>query len=348
MPDIKTSTILSDNKSLSAILQVGVDVAKDLNPHAIAGPSDGDSFYIVAYLEDQGHLFTVLFHLILLNKPPGPLALWDISVLDETARVHYWSEDPDIGQTRTLVSRTGLDVRVFTPDRLATSAYLFGTMDELSVGGHAENLEHGAVIDWSLKMTAYGPTLNYLGAGMIPFPGGVDYEYAFPCMSTGGTLTISGTPYSVSGMSWLDREWGHFGPAQWTWISIQLDGGLQIAVWDEQPYDSNPDSPHVGGRAFATILGPEGDLTVSTATVRESGHQQSQDGKRKYASSWIVSIPGNPDLNLTAVSLGQGIQEIPSPLIPRLEARCSVAGSYKGTNLASAKAFVEVGNIPPF
>ncbi len=346
MPNAKTSTILSDDKSLSAILQVGVDAAKDLNPHAIVGPSDGDSFYIVSYLESQGHLFTALFHLILLNKPPGPLALWDISILDEAAghQVHYCSEDPDMGQTRTLVSRTGLDVRIFTQDRLEMSGYLFGTMDALSVGGHATDSEHGAVIDCSLKMTALGPTFNYLAAGMIPFPGGIDYEYAFPSMATQGSLTISGKSYNVNGTSWLDREWGHFGPAQWTWISIQPDSGIQMAVWDEQPYDFNPNSPHVGGRAFATVLGTDGDLTVTTAIVQESGFQPSKDGKHIYASTWVVALPGNPNLTVTTVAPGQ---EIPSSLIPRLEAKCSVSGKYKGTDLAGAKAFVEVGNIPP-
>lgn len=349
-----TSEILADDKSLSAILQVGVDPAVDLDPHSPDGPSDGDSYYIVSYLQGNGHKFTVLFHLIVLNKPspPGPFALLGMSVLDEAANPPFFSKEvPDIGKSKTTVPRGPLDIRMVADDKVTTLGHLSGTMDQLTVEGHATDSSGNSTLDIELKMTAIGPTFNYLGSGVIPFPGGKDYEYAFPCMTTTGTLTVRGTQYNVTGTSWLDREWGHLGPAKWTWMSIQLDNGVQLGLWDEQPYDKS--DTHVGGRAFATILEPDGSVTVATVTIEETSPLTSSVSKHKYANSWTVTIPalsGNAALpakavlNVKTVVNGQEINSN-SP-IPRLEAKCSVEGKYGGTDVTGVYAFVEVGDIP--
>jgi hypothetical protein len=349
-----TSVILADDKSLSAILEVGMDPAADLNPHPADGPSDGDSYYIVSYLQDNGHKFTVLFHLMLLNKPspPGPLALLGMSVLDDTADPPYFSKEVcDIGKTKTTVPRGPLDIRMVADDKVTTLGHLAGTMDQLTVEGHATDSSSNSILDIELQMTAIGPTFNYLGSGVIPFPGGKDYEYAFPYMTTTGTLTVKGNRYEVTGTSWLDREWGHVGPAKWTWMSIQLDNGVQLGLWDEQPYDKS--DTHVGGRAFATIQEPDGGIFLSTVSIVETSFWTSADGKRKYANSWTVTIPapsGNAALPARAVLSVETVvdgQEINSNSpIPRLEAKCRVDGEYGNTPVKDVNAFVEVGNIP--
>jgi hypothetical protein len=349
----KTSDILRDDKSLSSILRIGVDPAVDLDPHSPDGPSDGDSYYIVSYLQSNRRWFTVLFHLIVLNKPspPGPFALLGLSVLDETASPPYFSKEvADIGKIRTTVPRGPLDIRMVAEDR-TTLGHLSGTMDELTVEGHATDTSGNSVLDVELNMTALGPTFNYLGSGVIPFPGGKDYEYAFPYMHTSGTLTVNGTQYAVTGRSWLDREWGHLGPAKWTWMTIQLDNGVQLGIWDEQPYDNS--NTHVGGRAFATILDTHGSVTMTTLTIKEGSYWTSPTSNHTYANSWTVIIPAVSDdtalpakavLNVRVTVDGQEINSN-SP-IPRLEAKCAVEGEYENTQVTGVNAFVEVGNIP--
>ncbi len=355
-----TREILADIRSLTSILAVGVGPATDLNPHAPNGPSDGDSFYLVSYLQDdKGHNFTLLFHLIVLNKPvpPAPLSLLAMSVLDETAPAPYYfsKEITDFGQKKTGVSKAGLDIRMFNDGRVSPFGSLFGTIDNLRIEGHAADAAGKPALDISLTLNALGPSFSYMGTGIIPFPGGLNYEYALPRMGTSGTLAVNGSSCNVTGTSWLDREWGHFGPAKWTWMSIELHNGIQIGLWDQQPYDSS--SSHVGGPAFATILHPNGSLTLTTVTIKEdpTSLRPSADGKRTYANRWSVSIPGRAELIVDTLVPGQEIndtlvlgQGINAPsLIPRLEARCSAQGSYEGSLVTGLHTFVEVGTIAP-
>jgi predicted secreted hydrolase len=71
---------------------------------------------------------------------------------------------------------------------------------------------------------------------VIQLLGDVNYEYAFPAMRTVGTLNVKGRTRRVSGVSWLDRQWGPV-PVQhpsmrWTWMNITLRNGDQPALWD--------------------------------------------------------------------------------------------------------------------
>ncbi len=228
-PDILTSKILANPNSLSNTLEVAVNPVAGLNPQP--PPSDGDSYYIVSYLEGPEYKYTVLFHLIVLHAIPAygipapGAALLGVSVLDESVAArpvyHPFTEVPDPGLARTIVSPTGLDIRVKDAGGSNVIASLCGAIDAMTITANLPAPIAGdPPLDLELEMKAYGPILNYLGAGIIPFPEGFDYEYALPWMITEGTLSLNGAPRNVAGKSWLDREWGKFAPAQWTWMSI--------------------------------------------------------------------------------------------------------------------------------
>jgi hypothetical protein len=340
-----TSVILADVNTLSAILATKVDPTADLIPHSPTGPSDSDSFYSLSYLTGDGYKFTVLLHMIVLNKPcpPGPISMLAISVLDETARVpsYYFSKeflDPCL--VKTEISSAGLGIRMVSDDRTRPLGYLYGTVDQLHIEGHIID-DNQQSIDIMLTLHGLGPTFPYLGSGIIPFPGGLNYEYAFPRMKTSGQLTIQETSYEVNGITWFEREWGHIAACRWTWINIQLTDGVALAIWDEHE-SATVSGKRVGGRSFGTILDSDGNLTVTTAEIQELTFWESPDGERKYANSWKVTIPGKTELNLRTLVDGQEIVSV----IPRIEAKCDVWGSYDGRD-ATGAAFVEAGDIPP-
>jgi hypothetical protein len=352
---IETKKILASPDSLSAILAVAVDPVQSLNPQP--PPSNGDSFYIVSYLEGKGYKFTVLFHLMVLHAIPrydipAPAALLGVSVLDEavTPPVYYpFTEIADMGLAKTNVS-PGLDIRIIDGE---VSATLSGTIDALKITANlpaptpAPTPPAGSsplVLD--LEMKAFGPIFNYLGAGIIPFSQGIDYEYALPCMTTTGTLTLKGRGYDVKGTSWLDREWGDFAPAQWTWMSIQLCNGVQIAVWNQLRLSSS--TRYVGDQAFATILHCNDDVSVTPVTIVETSVETSLNGAGTYPNSWKVTISDRAELTVKTLVDGQ---QIKSNLVPRMEAKCSVEGTYEGhdVDIEGSRAFVEVAKIqlPP-
>ena len=232
-----------------------------------------------------------------------------------------------------------LNIQVFSdPTHTASLGHLFGTMNNLTVLGSAGDGHNE--LDIVLTLTAIGPTLPDLGGGVIPFPGGLNYEYAFPHMDASGTLKLNGETYSVTGSSWFDREWGRLGGLKWTWMGVALDNGVKISLWDQQDFQPTPET-YVGGRAFATILDDTGNLTLSTVVIKEGPLAPSTNGQ-KYPKSWKVTIPGKCELTVETLKEGQDIVS----MIPRLEAKSHAKGTYDG-KAVKGDAFVEAGIIPP-
>jgi predicted secreted hydrolase len=339
-----TVEILADSSTLSSLLVVGVDPIRDLKPHPDDEKSDSDSFYVLSYLEGGGRRFTLLFHLILLNKPPGPASLLDLSVLDETddpPQFYFSKEETDLALKRTSVSKDRLDIQVFrSEDRKYTLGHLSGTANKLMVEGSASDVSGTTQLEIALMLSAFGPTLPDLATGVIPFPEGLNYEYAFPRMNTSGTLTVKGVTYQVTGSSWLDREWGHCSGAKWTWMGIGLDNGVLISLWDQQNYEKNPHT-YVGGQAFATHLDSDDNITITTVRINEHAVIPARDGRPMYPDSWKVTFPGKDTLEVKTLKEGQAIDSI----IPRLEAKSRVTGIYNGKNVTGT-GFVEAGVIP--
>ncbi|MER7178632.1 lipocalin-like domain-containing protein [Streptomyces hyaluromycini] len=91
------------------------------------------------------------------------------------------------------------------------------------------------------------------GQGQMLFRGlDEQYEFAFPAMTTSGSVVLDSQSYEVTGTSWLDRQWGGLpdlfthslgrspeaarssarppSPMNWIWICPQFDNGINIAV----------------------------------------------------------------------------------------------------------------------
>ena len=336
-----TATILSDPATLSSIMVGGIKPDHDLNPHAATDPnSDTDSFYVLSYLHDgDGRKFTVLFHLIVLHRSPGPASLLAMSVLDETSLLYFSNEYPDAGLRQTIIAPNALDIQVFSdPHQTLRLGYLSGTMNHLIVQGTLT--KSGNKLDLDLALEAIGPTLPDLGSGVIPFPGGINYEFAFPQMNAKGILKVNGTDYEVTGSTWLDREWGLYNSAKWTWMGIDLENGVKISLWAQQNYQPNPQT-YVGGRSFATILDGSGNVTLSTVQISEKSLEAASGAQPRYPNKWQVVIDGKCALKVETLKSGQNIE---SP-IPRLEAKSHVTGTYEGKSV-SGDAFVEAGILP--
>lgn len=331
-----TSVICAANQSVKAVLdfQPVIDPVKDLNPHP--RDSDGDSYYFISYVKGGGHEFTILFHLMVIVKSLGtPVAQLVISVFDETAGTYFSREFNEYWLNDTTVKPVGLDIKM-------PWGHISGTIDQLVVEGSFSDPKNQ--LDMKLTMKACGPVLPNLLIGMIPFSDGIDYEYALPRMETSGDLTVGGTKYTVTGFTWLDREWGKFGPSKWTWMNIQLDNGDQISLWDEQVDDSNPNSYVGGPRRFATILKADGELIVTTVVIKELGYWDSKETGKRYAKEWTVTIPGRADLN---VKLLKDDQEIKSTIgINRIEGKAKVDGTYENKKVTGV-TMVEMCDLFP-
>jgi predicted secreted hydrolase len=156
-----------------------------------------------------------------------------------------------------------------------------------------------------LRVRSIGPpVLN--GEGGLSRKGGdagsASYYYSLPRMETSGTIRVGGETFSVTGLSWLDREWStsalERGQVGWDWFALQLDDGRDVMVYRLRRSDGTVD-PFSSG----TLVAADGTArhldrdgveveVVDTWTSRASG--------TTYPSRWRLRVPGER-LNLEIV-----------------------------------------------
>lgn len=128
--------------------------------------------------------------------------------------------------------------------------------------------------------------------GLVDFgEAGVTYYYSQPRLSLAGSLTTPDGTREVSGLAWLDKQWGDFQPVAvfWDWASVQLDDGTILMLTkltdvDRQPIDiyatlRKPDGEVRRLEAGEFLFEPLGDEWVSDATGTV------------YRTRWRVEVP---------------------------------------------------------
>ena len=122
--------------------------------------------------------------------------------------------------------------------------------------------------------------------------GAASYYYSMTRMPTSGAVLLNGRSHSVSGMSWLDREWSstrlsdeHIG---WDWFALQLSDGRDIMYGKLRPKGSDGDAFELG-----TIVAANGAYTpIRAGDVRMDVLERWQSGRGgTYPSRWRLRIP---------------------------------------------------------
>ena len=253
--------------------------------------------------------------------------LTQIALTDVTAG-RYASQQTQYHSGQFSVSATTLDVRM--PD-----ASLSGPPESMHLRA---DLPHG-IGTLDLTLQAAGPAMYDNGTGLFPFLGGTSYYYSLPELRTSGTLTLGGKATRVSGISWLDRQWGDWNWGtlhKWTWMALQLSNGQELNLWDL--FDSS------GQGHWATVLNRDGServVSVNPLAPAATDFQTSPTTGQRYAGKWIVQIPSlHARLIVTAQPVLQEIQS-GAPFSPGInEAAASVGGTYLGQPV-TGQAYVE-------
>ncbi len=123
--------------------------------------------------------------------------------------------------------------------------------------------------------------------------GRATYYYSLTRMKTSGTISIAGEQFEVSGLSWIDREWGTSalgeGQVGWDWFALQLDDGIDLMYYQLRRSDGTVD-PYSAGILVArdgakTGLGRDEihiDVLDTWRSARSGG---------EYPARWRLSIP---------------------------------------------------------
>jgi predicted secreted hydrolase len=122
--------------------------------------------------------------------------------------------------------------------------------------------------------------------------GNASYYYSIPRIRADGTLSIAGEQHEVSGLAWLDREWGSSALSNeqegWDWFALQLADGSDLMYYNLRRIDGKND-PHSAG----TWIPERGDvihLAAGDVKVEVTDFWDSPRGGR-YPMSWIIAVP---------------------------------------------------------
>ncbi|MFB6273671.1 MAG: lipocalin-like domain-containing protein [Salinibacter sp.] len=165
--------------------------------------------------------------------------------------------------------------------------------------------EQGIGIDLTLRPTK--PRVLQGNQGLSqkgPGTGNASYYYSYTRLATDGRLALKGDTLSVTGQSWLDREWSTsaLGPNQegWDWFSLQLDDGRDLMYYQLRRTDGSPSTFSEG-----VIVGPDGStqrLDRADVSVKVLDTWTTPDGTHTYPVEWTLRVPDEGiDLDITSV-----------------------------------------------
>lgn len=142
------------------------------------------------------------------------------------------------------------------------------------------------------------PAKAYVGQGAHGFsrkgpgPGNASRYYSATRLVAKGQITLMDDQHDVTGLAWLDREWGTSalaaGTRGWDWFGLQLDDGTDLMVYLLRQEDGKPSRFSAGSlvRADGGIIA----LDVSDLSLEVLDTWISPRGGRRYPAGWRLRI----------------------------------------------------------
>jgi predicted secreted hydrolase len=151
----------------------------------------------------------------------------------------------------------------------------------------------------NLRLSADKPAVLHSGTGLIDFgPFGTSYYYSRTRMAIIGTLEDHGQPVPVTGLAWMDHQWGNFivgSVGGWDWYAIQLADDSDIMLSFNRGADNKQ---YFSYGSYVSASGQVTDLSNGSFSQQATGSWTSPTTGVVYPSGWKVAIPSQ-QLSLT-------------------------------------------------
>ncbi len=199
-----------------------------------------------------------------------------------------------------------------------------------------------------LKLHSAKPPVLHNGIGWISFgPVGDSYYYSRTRMEVKGTLQDGDTTERVTGLAWMDHQWGDFilvNGGGWDWYSLQLGDGTEVMVTALRDQPGNVAAVY---GSYVDRQGHTADLKAGDVEVQATGSWKSPHSGATYPSGWRLRLPGQGlDLSLEPVLKGQELNTTQSTGVSYWEGEVRVSGSHAGSPL-SGEGYVELTGYAP-
>jgi predicted secreted hydrolase len=163
--------------------------------------------------------------------------------------------------------------------------------------------------------------------------GNASNYYSITRMRTSGTIFVAGERIDVTGLSWMDHEFGtsflEREQGGWDWFSIQLDDGSDLMIFQLRRADGSRDV-HSSG----TLVDASGEATpvaFGEFDLAPGGVWQSTKSGAAYPTSWRVTVPSRAiDLTVRAAVEDQELATERSSKVTYWEGAVDVEGTRDG------------------
>ncbi len=126
-----------------------------------------------------------------------------------------------------------------------------------------------------------------------PEPGNASYYYSYPRLETNGTVSVGGKPFSVTGTSWMDREWSTSALSNeqsgWDWFALQLSDNTELMFYQLRRKDGQHDRNSSG--SYITADNSKISLKDHDATITPLDNWKSPNSNITYPSRWRLTVP---------------------------------------------------------
>lgn len=200
---------------------------------------------------------------------------------------------------------------------------------------------HGLPGAINLDYDAFKPPLivadsGYLDQGVVNYT----YYYSQTGMNVTGEITFEGTTEPVTGLGWIDRQYGNFNPntgEAYEWFSLQLSNGMDFNLWNIFTAEGTiPENAEY--RILAMYIDENTSKSISDFKIERPRYAYTTASQNCYANQWhLTSDTFDIDLMIT---LQSGDDEVLVPFA-FLEGSTEIEGTVQGQPV-TGKGFAEL------
>ena len=158
------------------------------------------------------------------------------------------------------------------------------------------------------------------------------HYYSYTRLKTDGLLNINGKRIKVSGISWMDHEFGsnqlNENQVGWDWFSIHLNNNKEIMLYLMRLDDGSYDQASSG-----SLISENGKLThlkLSDYKIKPTGKWKSDKTKIEYKMGWEIEIPSQKvHLKVSPKINNQEFARQEGNAVTYWEGACYVLGTYE-------------------
>ena len=167
-----------------------------------------------------------------------------------------------------------------------------------------------------------------------PTEGNASHYYSLTRLESSGLIDVEGQSFEVSGLSWMDHEFGtSFLDDQqtgWDWFSIHLEDGRDLMLFEIRRRDGSIDT-----RSSGTLIDAGGKaihLNFEDFSLKPGRLWRSAKSGADYPTEWQIQLPGyGLLLNVTAEIEDQELRTPDSTGVSYWEGSVAIQGAAGAT-----------------